>query len=42
MVVKNFTFRQQWLDRKVAGMKKNLDQIFVKGPVKELLKQHFG
>ena len=51
MVVKNFVFRQDWVGRKVAGMKKTFFAIFdptwthilaPKGPNKEFLKQHFS
>ena len=49
MAVKNFVFRQDWVDRKVAGMKKPFFAIFdqtwthilaLEGPNKEFLKQH--
>ena len=50
MAVKNFVFRQNWVGRKVAGMKKNFaifDQTWThilapKGPNKEFLKQNFS
>ena len=51
MVVKNFVFRQDWVARKEAGMKKTFFVIFdptwanivaLKGPNKEFLKQHFS
>ena len=51
MVVKNFVFRQDWVSRKVAGMKKTFFAIFdptstyilaLKGPNKEFLKQYFS
>ena len=32
MVVKNFVFRQDWVGRKVAGMKKNLFLPFLTQP----------
>ena len=47
MAVKNFMFRQDWVDRKVAGMKKTFFAIFdptwthilaPNGPNKEFLK----
>ena len=51
MVVKNFVFRQDWVGRKVAGMKKTFFAIFdptwihilaLKGPNKEFLEQNFS
>ena len=52
MVVKNFVFRQDWVGRKVAGMKKNLflpiltlpGPIFLalKSPNKDFLIKHFS
>ena len=52
MAAKNFVFRQNWIGRKVAGMKKtfffpifnpNWSHILTpKGPDKEFLKQHFS
>ena len=51
MVVKNFVFRKDWVDRKVDDMKKNFFTIFdptwthilaLKGPNTEFLKQHFS
>ena len=51
MVVKNFVFRQEWVGRKVAGMKKTFFAIFdptctyilvLKSPNKEFLKQYFS
>ena len=52
MVVKNFVFRQDWVGRKVAGMKKTfffaiLDPTWthilaLKNPNNEFLKQHFN
>ena len=52
MAVKNFVFRQNWVGRKVAGMKKNpffpiFDPTWThilapKSPIKELLKQYFS
>ena len=51
MAVKNFVFRQNWVGRKVAGMKKTFFAIFdptwahilaPKDPNKELLKKHFS
>ena len=51
MVVKNFVFREDWVGRKVAGMKKSFFAIFdptwthilaLKGPNKEFLKQNFS
>ena len=51
MVVKNIIFRQDWVGRKVAGLKKTFFAIFdtiwthilaLKGPIKEFLKQHFS
>ena len=33
MAVKNFVFRQNWVGRKVAGMKKNLFWPFLTQPV---------
>ena len=50
MVVKNFVFRQDWVGRKVAGMKKTFFAIFdptwthilaLNGP-KEFLKEYSG
>ena len=50
MVVKNIVFRQDWVGRKVAGLKKTFFAIFdtiwphilaLKGPIKEFLK-HFS
>ena len=50
MAVKNFVFRQDWVGRKVAGMKKSF-AIFdpnwthilaLKSPNKEFLKQYFS
>ena len=49
MVVKSFVFRQDWVGRKVAGMKKTFFVIFdptcthilaLKSPNKEFVKQH--
>ena len=51
MVVKNFVFRQDWVGRKVTGMKKTFFAIFdptcthilaLKSPNKEFLKQNFS
>ena len=52
MVVKNFVIRQDWVDRKVAGMKKNFffaifdptwtHILALKSPNKEFLKQNFS
>ena len=51
MAVKNFVFRQNWLGRKVSGMKKNIFAIFdptwthilaTKGPNMDFLKHHFS
>ena len=51
MAVKDFVFRQNWVGRKVTGMKKPFFAIFdptwthifaPKCPNKELLKQHFS
>ena len=51
MAVKNFVFRQNWVGRKVAGMKKHFFAIFdptwahilaPKDPNKEFLKKHFS
>ena len=51
MVVKNFVFRQDWVGRKVTGMKKTFFPTFdpiwahilaLKSPNKEFLKQHFS
>ena len=51
MVVRNFVFRQDWVRRKVAGMKKTFFAIFeptwthilaLKGPNKEFLIQNFS
>ena len=51
MVVKNFVFRQDWVGRKVAGMKKTFFAIFdptcthilaLKSSNKEFLKQQFS
>ena len=50
MVVKNFVFRQDWVGRKVAGIK-TFSAVFdptwthilaLKGPNKEFLKQNFS
>ena len=50
MAVKNFVFRQSWVGRKLAGMKKTFFAIFdltwvhilaPKSPNKEFLKQYF-
>ena len=50
MAVKNFVFRENWVDSKVAGMKATFFAIFdpiwtqiftPKDPRKEFLKQHF-
>ena len=49
MVAKSFAFRQDWVGRKVAGMKKTFFAIFdpacthilaLKSPNKEFLKEH--
>ena len=51
MVAKNFVFRQNWVGRKVAGMKNIFFVIFdptwtqvlaPEGPNKESIKQHFS
>ena len=51
MIVKNFVFGQDWVGRKVAGMKKNFFASFdptwahifaLKSPNKEFLKQRFS
>ena len=51
MALKNFVFRQNWVGRKVTGVKTPFFAIFeptgthilaTKGPNKELLKQHFS
>ena len=51
MVIKNFLFREDWVGRKVADMKKTFFAIFdpawtqilaLKDPNKEFLKQHFS
>ena len=51
MAIKTFVFRQNWIGRKVAGMKKSFFTIFdpiwthilaPKDPNKEFLKQHFS
>ena len=51
MAVENFIFRQNWVGRKVAGIKKTFFAIFdpiwtnilaPKDPNKEFLKQHFS
>ena len=51
MAVKNFVFRENWVDSKVAGMKATFFAIFDptaptswlwKDPNKEFLQQHFS
>ena len=51
MAVKNFIFKENWVDSKVAGTKATFFAIFdptwthilaPKGPNKEFLKQHFS
>ena len=51
MAVKNFVFRENWVDSKVAGMKTTFFAIFIpnlthslvlKGPKKEFLKENFS
>ena len=51
MAVKDFVFRQNWIGKKVAGLKKTFFAIFdptwtnilvPKGLNKEFLKQHFS
>ena len=51
MAVKNFAFRENWVDSKLAGMKTTFVAIFdptwtnifdPKGPNKKFLKQHFS
>ena len=41
MAVKNFVFRQNWVSRRAAGMKKNFF-FAIFDPNKEFLKQHFS
>ena len=47
MAVKNFVFRENWVDSKVTGMKTTFLAFLnqpgpTKGPNKELFKQHFS